>query len=139
MDYNAIIQFLIEVAVANLIERESVQLDIELDKGSTFRHTLTYCSTTNGIETPIDLTGATAELSIRPVVTSNTLHLTLTSANGDIVLGGVLGTIEIIISATASTAMSFNQANYGLEITFANGDIKRLIRGKFEAFDENVR
>jgi hypothetical protein len=121
------------------ISRESVELNIELDKGSTFRHTLTWSSVSLGVTTPIDLTGASAALTIRPVVTSNTAFLELTSGAGDIVLGGALGTIEIIITAPISTAFTFNTANYGLEITLANSDIKRLVRGSFTAFDENVR
>jgi len=122
------------------IPRESSELNIEIDKGSTFRYTLDWCSVdSSNVETPIDLTGATAELYIKEQISSMTNLVMLSTATSDIVLGGALGTIEIIISSAISSSFEFNSAVYGLEVTFPNGDVKRVVRGTVTSFDEVVR
>ncbi len=122
------------------IKRESVELNIEIDKGSTFRHTITWQSGENeNTLTPVDLTNCTASLVMRSSVTDPTVLEEFTTANGDIVLGDAAGTIELLITAPRSSAFSFDKAVYGLEITFPNGDVKRVIRGQIIAFNENVR
>lgn len=122
------------------ISRQSAELLIEIDKGSTFRHTITWKSGPEGSETPVDLTGCSAEMQIREDQDSDIiLHTLSTGIEGGITLGDAAGTIELYIADGASTAFDWNSGVYGLEITFSNGDVRRLLRGKIKAFNETTR
>ena len=126
--------------MANTIKRQSVELNIEIDKGATFRHSIIWESgTTLSNTSPVDLTGATARLVIRSSVTDATVLVELNTSNGGLTLGGVNGTIDIFISNIESTAFTFNKAVYGLEIIDSALDTHRILRGSVTAFDENVR
>jgi len=66
--------------------------------------------------TPTDLTGATARMLIKKSLQSDVVIAELTTANGGIVLGGLAGTIEIVMSAAMTAAFCFSSAIYQLEI-----------------------
>lgn len=75
--------------------------------------------------TPVDLTGATAQLMIRslPTDASPLVSISTTpSSSGSIVLGGALGTIVVAIAASALTAFVGGlQAGYDLLIFWPTG------------------
>lgn len=121
------------------VNRQSTELALEIDKGSTFRHTVTWKSGPTGSETLVDLTGATARMQIRSDVTNDTILHEMTTENDGITLGGALGTIELHISDTDSTLFAWTKGVYGLEIILSTGDVRRLLRGKVKAFDETTR
>ena len=76
-----------------------------------------------------DLTGYSATMTIRPFVGSNTTTLVLTNGNG-ITLGGVAGTVAILISATVTA--DFNPSRYSYDFVLNSGSvITRLLEGKF--------
>ena len=125
--------------MVDTIARQSGELNIETEKGSTFRHTLTWKSGAEGLETPVDLTNCTADMQIRPSQQSDTILHQMTTENGGIILGGINGTIDLYISDVVSTGFDWNTGVYSLEITLANGDVKRLVRGRFTAYDETTR
>lgn len=125
--------------MTDTINRQSAELNIEIDKGSTFRHTLTWKSGTKGSETPVDLTDCTARMQIREKQASPDFLHEMTTENGGITLGGVAGTIELFINDAASTTFAWKKGTYGLEIEFLNGDVRRLLRGSFVAHDETTR
>ena len=97
------------------------------DQGSTFARTLVY-KDSNG--TPIDLSGYTAKMEIRPTIGSSTLLLTLSTANGRITLGGAAGTITLNV---ASGDMGFDPGSYAydLEVTSGGGVTTRVVMGQF--------
>ena len=121
------------------VNRQSTELSLEIDKGSTFRHTVTWKSGPTGSEVLVDLTDAAARMQIRSDVTHDSILHDMTTENGGITLGGVAGTIELYISDTDSTAFTWTKGVYGLEIILANGEVRRLLRGKIKAFDETTR
>jgi len=121
------------------IERQSALLDLNIDKGTTFRQVITWKAGTQGNETPVDLTNATARMQLRPSITSDTLLHEATTENGGLALGGALGTIEVLITNTATSAFIFDQCMYGLEVTLGNGDVRNVIRGQVTLFEELVR
>ena len=125
--------------MANLISRKSAQLDMEVEKGTTFRHKLTWKSGLEGSETPVDLTGATARMQLRPTITSASILHEMTTENGGIELGGALGTVDLLIIDIDSTAFNWKKAAYSLEVVMANTDIVTLIRGTVVAYDETTR
>jgi len=120
------------------IGRRSQCIDIQIDKGSTFRETLTWKSGEAGSEVPVDLTGYDAKLQVRKNVESTTTLVELSVANSGITLNDQ-GEIAFYISATDSTAFDFSSAVYELEIYYPNGDTLRLLRGRFICFSETVR
>ena len=125
--------------MAVTVKRQSTELNFEIDKGSSFRHQITWKTGPSGSETEVDLTDCTARMQLRANVTSSTILHELTTENDGIVLGDIAGTIDLFISDTDSTSFSWTDAVYGLEIIFPNTDVRRLLRGKFKAFDETTR
>lgn len=123
-----------------VIKRRSIELNIEVDKGSTFRNTVTWrVGDSEANAQPVDLTGATARLMVRASVNDATVLHEMNDVDGSIILGGATGEIELLITAPISTGFNFTNGVYGLEITASSGDVTRLLRGTFTAFDENVR
>jgi hypothetical protein len=66
--------------------------------------------------TPVDLTGYTARMQIRPTLTSTTIIQELTTANGGVVIDNALKTITLLISASQTTVLNFSTAVYSLEL-----------------------
>lgn len=78
---------------------------------------------------PKNLTGYTARLQIRPAVNSATVLFEMTSANGDIVLGGTEGSATLTLTATQTSALTFSSGVYQLELVSAGAVVKRLAGG----------
>lgn len=125
--------------MAVTVKRQSTELNFEIDKGSSFRHQITWKTGPAGSELPVDLTGCTAQMQIRSRPTSPDVLHELTTENGGITLGDATGTIDLFISDEDSTAFTWKDAVYGLEITFVNTDVRRLLRGKIKAYDETTK
>jgi len=128
--------------MVDTVVRESAELNFEIDMGSTFRHVITWSTGEEGAEELVDLTDCTARMHMRSTVTSAVLVHEATTENDGITLGGALGTIEIFISDTDTSAFTFknNKGVYGLEIIFPDTlDVRRLLRGKVKVFDETTR
>jgi hypothetical protein len=68
-------------------------------------------------------------MQIRPDINSSTILVTLTEANGGIVLGGTKGTVQIVIADTVTAAFTFTTAVYDLDLTDSNGVVTRLLQG----------
>ena len=75
---------------------------------------------------PVDLTGYTAVLQIRPYVLSATL---LYDASGDIVLGGPAGTIALTIPDTVTGGFTWSAGVYDLLLISPQGVGTRLVEG----------
>ena len=125
--------------MAAKISRQSAELDFEIDKGSTFRHQITWKTGLEGQEVAVDLTGCTARMHIREDIDATIIEQELTTENGGITLGGILGTVDLYISDLDSTAFTIEKGVYGLEIIFPNTDVRRLLRGKIKVFNEVTR
>jgi len=95
-----------------------------IEQGTTVNFEIQYKDSNNA---PIDLTGYTARMQLRPTVESNTVYLTLSSSlNPDgtgLNMNGSNGTtppssgsIGIYIASCTSSLLSFDTAYYDLEI-----------------------
>ena len=115
----------------------AAKLKLTIEQGATFRKTLTWKTGTPAL--PVDLTGCTARMQIRSEISATETLVSLTSEAGNIVLGGVLGTIEIIMTATATAAFTWTEAVYDLEIVFLSGDVTRLVYGAVTVSPEVTR
>ena len=103
-------------------------------QGTTFNRLLTY--KINDI--PVNLTGYTSRLQVRETHYDTDTIVSLVSGSG-ITLGGSAGTINILISASATTAFNAGNFVYDLEIQSTNGTIDRLIEGSFIVTPEVTR
>ena len=113
------------------------RLDLKLDQGSTNRKLVTWKAGTPA--QPVDLTGCTAKLQVRQTHQALAVLIELSSQTNTIVLGGALGTIELIFSANSTIGAQWTQAVYDLEITLSNGDIRRLVEGTITLSPEVTR
>ena len=96
------------------------------EQGATFSRTVTV--SLSGVA--LNLTGYTARMKVRPSVGSASTLLSLTSG-AELTLGGVAGTITILVSATATAALSPVFGVYDLEIVDSGGFVRRILEGKF--------
>ena len=109
-----------------------------IDQGATKEFTVIYADANNN---PIDLTGYTAKMQIRPSPGSETLYATLSttiSPNGSgLYITGLpsspvpatSGSIGVVMSAALTTSLNFGEASYDLEIKSGTYVI-RVIEGK---------
>lgn len=103
-------------------------------QGSTFRKTFYYKP--GGVAA--DLTGYTARCQIRETIASVTDLVELTTENGGITITALEGKIELLITATATAALTFTTAVYDIELI--NGtEVIRLVGGKVTLDKEVTR
>ena len=101
--------------------------NIVCPQGSTLDQQLTY--SINDVD--VNLTGYSARMQVREKHTSTGAVLNLTDSNGGIVLGGVSGTINIIVTAGQSSELTAKEYVYDLELVSSGSVVTRLIEGKF--------
>lgn len=107
-----------------------------IEKGATYRHTLTWADALN---VPINLTGCTAKLQVRETIDSALILLELSTANTGLVITPLIGKIDFYISDEITTTLVGIGGVYDLEIYFANGDTTRLVEGKITFKPEVTR
>jgi len=116
-----------------------------VEQGSTTDFEVQY---TDSSSNPVDLSGYTARMQLRPKLGSNTLYLALSSSLSPDGTGLNLsgsrqatgypkplssGSIGVYISATSSSNLSFSEAVYDLEIasgSSATVHVTRILEGK---------
>jgi len=97
-------------------------------QGDTFRFTPTWKDQN---EVAVDLTGATATMTIKTDRDASTNILQLTSGSG-ITLGGSAGTIAIVMTSTQTALFSFTEAIYDVQVTLSTGDLRTILEGNIE-------
>ncbi len=103
-----------------------------IEQGATFDKTYTW---QNSSGLPINLTGYTARMQAKLNYDTEAL-INLTTENGGIVLGGSLGTIQLIISASATSAIPA-PAKLLYDLELINGSVvTRLLQGYIEIIPE---
>jgi hypothetical protein len=103
-------------------------------QGSTFNRRLTYKIN----DVPVNLNGYTSRLQVRETHYAQDTIVALTSGNG-ITLGGSAGTIDVLISASATALFDAGNFVYDLELESTNGTINRLVEGSFIVTPEVTR
>lgn len=104
-----------------------------LEQGATFDRTFT--ADIGG--TPINFTGYTARMKVRANA-SATAIIDLTTTNGGIVLGGALGTIQLLMTASATALLVPGMYKYDLELV-SGSTVTRYLEGKFEVTAEMTK
>jgi hypothetical protein len=111
--------------------------DITIEQGATFRLSLLWRDSSG---TPIDLTGCSARMQVRKKYNSETAWLSLTSEDGDIVLGDEAGTIVVTGDALLTEDIPAPSCGvYDLEIVMAGGEVNRLLQGSATISPEVTR
>ena len=87
---------------------------------------------------PVNLTGYTARMQVRETHTSPTTLVSLTNGSG-ITLGGVAGTIDILISSQQTEGFNPVPHVYDLELIAPNGSVTRILEGTFNITPEVTR
>lgn len=101
-------------------------IKLQIYQGATFRKRLRWL---NPDKTPIDLTGCTARMQVREEVESAAVLLELTTENGRIALGGTAGTMDLLIDAGTTAAITWGGGVWDLEIVHPGGEVTRLAQG----------
>lgn len=104
-------------------------------QGATFSRQVEW-QAPNG--TPINLTGRTARMQVRPAVDSDEVLVSLTTENGRITLGGALGTIDLLIDAATTADLPAGRHKYDLEVVFG-ATVDRVLQGTFVVDPEVTR
>jgi hypothetical protein len=113
----------------------AANLSLDIKQGATFRRGFTW---KNKLKKPIDLTGCGARLQIRNA--AGTLLADLTTENGGIVLGGLLGTVDLFIPDEATELMDMSAPGlYDLFVDHPNGDVTPLLTGSVKFIKGQVR
>jgi hypothetical protein len=108
--------------------------DILIEQGATFRLQLAW---KDGEGDPIDLTGYSARMQVRPRASSDQVLVALVSGDG-ITLGDD-GSIVVLASAERTEAVAGKRAVYDLELESADGTVTRLIQGGVNISPEVTR
>lgn len=110
--------------------------DILIEQGSTFSFVATWKDSEG---TPIDVTGCSARMQVRPWQESETILLSLTTGNGGIALGGTAGTVSVYATDEATQGLPPGYAVYDIEIETTAGRVTRLLQGAVEISPEVTR
>jgi hypothetical protein len=78
--------------------------------------------------TPVDLSGSTILIQVRPSANSTTIALALTTADSSILIGGVDNN-QITLNKKADVAAG--SYVYDMNVTFPTGEVKTYIWGNF--------
>ncbi|OZI17919.1 hypothetical protein [Bordetella genomosp. 7] len=101
--------------------------DLHIDQGATFRLLFTWKDSEGE---PVDLSGCEARMQMR-YIHPDDLVLSLSTGDGDIVLGGTAGTVELKLEPERTAPLTQLTGAYDLEIVYQGGDIVRLLQGRW--------
>lgn len=112
-----------------------VETWIELKRGDTLQVDVLW-SQSNG--TPVNLTGYTARMQVRPQPGDGAPILDLTSGSG-ITLGGSAGTIAATAPPATTRTFAPGEYVYDLELTSPTGVVTTIIAGQFVVYADVTR
>ena len=104
----------------------SAKYNLVCDQATTFN----FQFVVKNDSTPWDLTGYSATMTVRPFVGASTTTVVASTANGRIVLGGVLGRVTVTIDA--ATTGDITASRYAYDLVLDSGsEVTRILEGKF--------
>jgi hypothetical protein len=103
----------------------SAKYNLVCDQATTFNFQFVI----KNDDTPWNLTGYTGVMTIKPFSNSTTTTLVASTANGDMVLGGVTGRVTVNFTAT-ETNITPSRYIYDLVLT-SGATVTRILEGKF--------
>jgi hypothetical protein len=112
----------------------AARFNFTIEQGATFTHTI---EAEDEAGAAIDFTGASVKMQVRSLVDSATILVELSSANGRAVVASTKITLTLTAAETAALTPWNLPAVYDLEVTYAAGNIERLLDGKV-FFDKEI-
>lgn len=106
--------------------------NITMDQGAQWTLTVVY---DNNSGTPIDLTGYTARMQVRPKFGSDNAVLTLSSPSSGIVITPLTGTLNLTATTAQTGDIDGGFYVYDLEIS-SGGVVTRLMQGSVTVRDQ---
>ena len=104
----------------------SAKYNLVCDQATTFN----FVFSINNNNTPLNLTGYTGVMTVRPFVGASTTTVVASTANGRMTLGGIAGTVTVLIDATTTGAIGAGRYAYDLVLT-SGTTVTRYLEGKF--------
>jgi hypothetical protein len=104
----------------------SAKYNLVCEQATTFN----FLFTINNNNTPLNLTGYTATMTVRPFVGATTTTVVASTTNGRITLGGIAGSVTVLIDATTTGAIGSGRYAYDLVLT-TGSTVTRYLEGKF--------
>lgn len=112
-----------------------IEYDIATEQGSSLSRVVTY---NDAAGAPVNLTGYTARMQVRPRASSGFAYLSLLSPSGGLTLGGTTGTITILVDGSVTSAIPAGDYVYDLEVV--NGAyVDKVMGGDFTLSAEVTR
>lgn len=112
----------------------ATKLNLPVEQGANFIKSFTL---KDSKRRPINLTGYTARMQVRPSVASEQVIVELSTANGKIVITPLIGLVKLQLTAAETQVLS--SGVYDLELVDASGFVIRLLEGKFTVSPEVTR
>ena len=104
----------------------SAKYNLVCDQATTFNFQFQILND----QTPLNLTGYTGTMTVRPFVGATTTTVVASTANGYMVFDATNGRITVTLSATVTGAISAGRYSYDLVIT-SGVTVTRILEGKF--------
>jgi hypothetical protein len=104
----------------------SAKYNLVCDQATTFNFQFQILEN----NTPLNLTGYTGTMTVRPFVGATTTTVVASTANGYMVFDATNGRITVTLSATITGAISAGRYSYDLVIT-SGVTVTRILEGKF--------
>jgi hypothetical protein len=112
------------------------EYDLTVLQGATFQLRVIWKDSTGAA---INLSGYTARMQMRERLTSTTTLADMTTENGGISLGGAAGTVDLLLTAAETAAITAIRGVYDLELVSASGVVSRVLGGSVDFSKEVTR
>jgi hypothetical protein len=104
----------------------SAKYNLVCEQATTFN----FVFSINNNNTLLNLTGYTGVMTVRPFVGASTTTVVASTTNGRMTLGGIAGTVTVLIDATTTGAIGSGRYVYDLVLT-SGATVTRYLEGKF--------
>ena len=104
----------------------SAKFNLVCDQATTFNFQFQILNN----NTPLNLTGYTGTMTVRPFVGASTTTVVATTANGLMAIDASNGRVTVTISATTTGAIAAGRYSYDLVLT-SGVTVTRYLEGKF--------
>ena len=104
----------------------SAKYNLVCDQATTFNFQFQILNN----QTPLNLTGYTGTMTVRPFVGASTTTVVASTANGLMVFDAANGRVTVTISATTTGAIAAGRYSYDLVLT-SGATVTRYLEGKF--------
>jgi hypothetical protein len=104
----------------------SAKFSLVCDQATTFNFQFQILNN----QTPLNLTGYTGTMTVRPFVGASTVTTVASTANGRMVFDAVNGRVTVTLSATITGAIAAGRYAYDLVLS-SSGVVTRYLEGSF--------